>query len=88
VVITTHDLSEASSADFVLLLSGRVTASGTPAEVLTEENLVLAYGPSLLHIEKGRVFVDDPAHQPVPGRHTHRERSIHAETDRSGLHPD
>ena len=32
--------------------------------------------------------VDDPAHQPVPGRHTHRERSIHAETDRSGLHPD
>lgn len=88
VVITTHDLSEASSADFVLLLSGRVVASGTPEEVLTEENLVTAYGPTLLHVEKGRVFLDDPAHLPVPGRHSHRERSIHPETDRSGLHGD
>lgn len=88
VVITTHDLSEARSADFVLLLSGRVVASGTPEGALTEENLVTAYGPSLLHVEKGRVFLDDPAHMPVPGRHAHRERSIHTETDRSGLHGD
>lgn len=88
VVMTTHDLSEARTADHVLLLSGRVVASGAPHEVLTEENLVAAYGPSLLHVEKGKVFVDDPAHAPVAGRHSHRDRSIHTESDPSGLHAD
>lgn len=85
VIMTTHDLSEARSADFVLLLSGRVVAWGEPSQVLTEENLVDAYGPSLLHVEKGRVFLDDPAHTPVAGRHSH-ERSIHTERDRTDLH--
>lgn len=85
VVMTTHDLSEARTADYVMLLSGRVVAQGTPSDVLTEENLVEAYGPSLLHVEKGRVFLDDPAHSPVGGRHAH-ERSIHTESDRSDLH--
>lgn len=88
VVITTHDLSEARSAEHVLLLSGRVVASGPPDEALTDQHLVSAYGPSLLHVEKERVFLDDPAHTPVPGRHAHRERSIHTESDRSGLHVD
>lgn len=88
VIITTHDLSEARSADFVLLLAGRVVASGTPADVLSEQNLVAAYGPSLLHVERGRVFLDDPAHSPVGGRHQHRDRSIHTESDRSQLHAD
>jgi len=88
VIITTHDLSEAGSADFVLLLSGRVLAWGRPEDVLTEDNLVAAYGPSLLHVEKGRVFLDDPAHMPVMGRHAHRERSIHTEADRTGMHGD
>lgn len=86
VVMTTHDLSEAELADFVMLLAGRVVASGPPAEVLTEDNLVAAYGPSLLHVDQGRLFLDDPAHRPVPGRHTHLERSIHTETDPSGTH--
>lgn len=85
VIMTTHDLSEAGLADYVLLLSGRVVASGAPAEVLTEETLVEAYGPSLLHVEKGRVFLDDPAHSPVAGRHAH-ERSIHTESDRADVH--
>lgn len=85
VIMTTHDLSEAGSADYVLLLSGRVIAWGEPGEVLTEENLVEAYGPSLLHVEKGRVFLDDPAHAPVAGRHSH-QRSIHAESDRADVH--
>lgn len=85
VVMTTHDLSEARSADYVVLLSGRVVASGVPAEVLTETNLVEAYGPSLLHVERGRVFLDDPAHAPVGGRHIH-ERSIHTESDRTDVH--
>ena len=85
VIMTTHDLSEARLADYVILLSGRVVASGTPAEVLTEENLVDAYGPTLLHVERGRVFLDDPAHSPVERRHSH-ERSIHSESDRIDLH--
>lgn len=85
VVMTTHDLSEARSADHVVLLSGRVVASGPPAEVLTEPILVEAYGPSLLHVERGKVFLDDPAHAPVGSRHSH-ERSIHTESDPTDLH--
>jgi len=85
VVMTTHDLSEARSADYVILLSGRVVASGAPADVLSERHLVEAYGPSLLHVEAGRVFLDDPAHSPAQRRHSH-ERSIHAESDRTDLH--
>ena len=85
VIMTTHDLSEARTADHALLLSGRAVASGPPAEVLTAENLAEAYGPSLLHVDQGQIFIDDPAHQPVPGRHLHRERIIHPETD-SGDH--
>lgn len=88
VVITTHDLSEAKVADHVLLLSGRVVASGTPAEVLTTEHLTTAYGPSLLHVDEGRIFVDDPAHIPVAGRHIHRERTIHTEPSQTDLHGD
>lgn len=85
VVMTTHDLSEARTADYVVLLAGRVVTWGSPSEVLTEENLVKAYGPALLHVEQGRVFLDDPAHSPAGGRHAH-ERSIHTETDRTDLH--
>lgn len=88
VVITTHDLSEARQSDYTLLLAGRVVASGTPDQVLTSENLLAAYGPALLHAEKGRLFVDDPAHSPVSGRHAHRERSIHTEPDPTGTHGD
>jgi len=79
VIMSTHDLSEARIADHALLLSGRAVASGPPAEVLTAENLADAYGPSLLHVDEGQIFIDDPAHQPVPGRHVHRERIIHPE---------
>lgn len=88
VAMTTHDLTEARVADFVLLLSGRVVAAGTPAEVLTTENLTEAYGPSLLHVEEGQVFLDDPAHQAVDNRHVHRDRSIHTEQSPTELHRD
>ncbi len=74
VVITTHDLGEARVADHVLLLAGRVVASGPPSEVLTAHNLTAAYGPNLLHLEADAVFLDDPAHLPVPGRHVHRDQ--------------
>ncbi len=75
IIMTTHDLAEAQVANHVLLLSGRVTAWGAPDEVLSVENLTAAYGPNLLHVEDTKMFIDDPAHRPVPGRHVHRERS-------------
>ncbi len=86
VVMTTHDLSEARVADHVLLVSGRVIAAGAPSEVLTAENLGRAYGDALMHLGGGDLFVDDPAHKPVPGRHIHREKTIHTETSPTDLH--
>lgn len=88
VILTTHDLSEAGIADHVLLLSGRVVAHGAPDVVLTAEHLMEAYGPSLLHVEEGRIFLDDPAHLPVPGRHIHRDRTIHTEPSPGDRHGD
>lgn len=88
VILTTHDLSEAQVADWVVLLSGRIVAAGRPDKVLTAENLREAYGPSLLHVDEGRIFLDDAAHAPVDGRHVHRERSIHTETSQSNAHPE
>lgn len=87
VVLTTHDLPEAQVADYVILLSGRVVASGPPDEVLTPANLSEAYGPTLLHATEDRVFLDDAAHLPVGQRHIHRDRSIHTETSPSEKHP-
>ncbi|MGC2241128.1 MAG: metal ABC transporter ATP-binding protein [Acidimicrobiia bacterium] len=74
ILISTHDLAEAQVADNVLLLSGRVVASGSPGEVLTVENLTEAYGSNLLHMESEGLLIDDAAHRPVPGRHVHRDR--------------
>lgn len=79
IIISTHDLSEARVADHVVLMSGRVVANGTPEEVLTAPLLAEAYGQSLLHVEEGAVFLDDPAHLPVAGRHIHHERTISPE---------
>lgn len=87
VVMTTHDLSEAQFAGHVLLLAGRVVASGPPEAVLTSDHLVEAYGPSLLHVDDGgTVFLDDPAHTHLPGRHAHRERTIHTEASPIDVH--
>lgn len=88
VIMATHDLSEARVADHALLLSGRIVASGSPEEVLTTEHLAAAYGTALLHVDEGRVFIDDPAHRPVPGRHAHRDRTIHTEPSPTELHGD
>jgi ABC-type Mn2+/Zn2+ transport system ATPase subunit len=87
VILTTHDLSEAQFADHVLLLAGRVVASGVPDDVLTADNLVAAYGPALLHVdEAGTMFVDDPHHTHLPGRHAHRDRIIHTEASPEDRH--
>lgn len=69
VVLTTHDLSEAGHADNVILMGGRVIAEGLPGDVLVGDNLAEAYGPGLLHMEAGQMFIDDPAHLKIPGRH-------------------
>lgn len=73
VIVTTHDLSEARDADHVILLAGRVVASGPPADVLTDEHLAEAYGPGLLHGDHGLPMIDDPAHVTREG-HRHRHR--------------
>ena len=86
VVVTTHDLAEARAADHVVLLAGRVVAWGPPEETLTREHLTEAYGPSLLHAEGVEVLIDDPAHRPVPGRHVHQDRVIHAEGPGADVH--
>lgn len=66
VVLTTHDLEEARVADHVLLMNGRVVASGPPSKVLTLTNLEAAYGLGALH-GFTTAFVDDPAHPRDPG---------------------
>ncbi len=72
VVLTTHDLGEAAAADHVVLLSGRVIASGPPATVLTPEHLNQAYGTGHRH-EQPDVFFDDPAHATAE-RHIHKRQ--------------
>lgn len=62
VVLTTHDLNEARVADHVILVSGRVVASGPPEGVCTRKNLEIAFGLGSLHGREG--FLDDPAHDP------------------------
>jgi manganese transport system ATP-binding protein len=61
VVFSTHDLAEASTADRIVLLAGRVVAAGTPSEVLTEEHLVEAYRGRLVDVAGVRL-IDDPHH--------------------------
>jgi ABC-type Mn2+/Zn2+ transport system ATPase subunit len=47
VVTATHDIADAARADHVVLLAGRPVASGPPAEVLTAERLLAAFGIAL-----------------------------------------
>ncbi len=86
IVLTTHDLTSAQVVDHVVLMSGRVVASGAPDEVLTEEHLRAAYGPSLIHVEGTRLFLDDPIHRSTDPRHDHQDRSIHLEVSPTGQH--
>jgi manganese transport system ATP-binding protein len=62
VVLSTHDLAEASRADQLVLLAGRVVATGTAAEVLTEANLTAAYGGRMVRLPGGAVMLDDASH--------------------------
>jgi manganese transport system ATP-binding protein len=49
VVMSTHDIDDAETADHVLLLAGRIVASGPPAAVLTPDNLRASFGGTGLH---------------------------------------
>lgn len=87
VVLTTHDLTSAAAADHVLLLTGSGIISGPPDEVLTSDHLRDAYDTTLMHLgDDDTPIIDDPAHLAVPGRHLHRERTIHIEASESDLH--
>ena len=87
IVMTTHSLAEAQSADHVILLSGRVVAQGPPAEVLTVANLTEAYGSSILKVGGEQLFFDDPHHSHKSDQHTHRDMTIHPESNPTTLHP-
>jgi ABC-type Mn2+/Zn2+ transport system ATPase subunit len=65
VVASTHSLTEASGADHLILLAGRVVAQGPPADVLTEQHLTDAYGEMVVKLGEGLAIVDDtPHHHP------------------------
>ncbi len=62
VVVSTHDLGDASAADHLLLLAGRIVAAGAPADVLTDAHLADAYGAHLLRVGERTLILDDHAH--------------------------
>lgn len=73
VVVSTHDLAGASSADHLVLLAGRIVASGSSDVVLTEEHLTAAYGGRLVRLASGRVLVDDGSHHHHEDGHQHHD---------------
>jgi ABC-type Mn2+/Zn2+ transport system ATPase subunit len=62
VVVSTHDLAEAQTADHVVLLAGRVVAAGAPRAALTAATLAEAYGSRLVRLPGGALLLDDGAH--------------------------
>jgi ABC-type Mn2+/Zn2+ transport system ATPase subunit len=62
VMVSTHDLGDAARADHLLLLSGRVVASGPPDAVLTDQHLADAYGGRLLRLDGRTLLLDDHPH--------------------------
>jgi ABC-type Mn2+/Zn2+ transport system ATPase subunit len=58
-IVSTHDLNLAASRfERVLLLNHRVIAYGAPAQVLTTENLLRAFGAQAMLVD-GQVIVDE-----------------------------
>lgn len=59
-IISTHDLNLAATQfDAVLLLNKKLVAYGDAGEVLRQENLLKAFGSSLLVMETGTMLVDE-----------------------------
>ena len=75
IVITTHNLSDASRADQVLLLNNCPCCLGSPVEVLTEANLRIAFGDD--SVGGGtKIFLDDPHHSHTSPHNEERIRSF------------
>jgi ABC-type Mn2+/Zn2+ transport system ATPase subunit len=53
VVVATHDIGDALVADQAILLAGRVVAAGAPADVLSAERLMAAFGIALRAVPHG-----------------------------------
>jgi ABC-type Mn2+/Zn2+ transport system ATPase subunit len=66
VVMCTHDISDALTAERALLLAGRVVADGPPGEVLTREALTETFGLLIAELPGGGDLAMDPVH-----RHDH-----------------
>jgi ABC-type Mn2+/Zn2+ transport system ATPase subunit len=66
VVMCTHDISDALTAERALLLAGRVVADGPPGEVLTREALMETFGLVIAELPGGGDLAMDPVH-----RHDH-----------------
>lgn len=73
VVMSTHHIDEARRCDRMLLLNTTLVADGTPAAVLTEENLRAAFGERLVSMVPTQVdraptlaVVDDHGHNHKP----------------------
>ena len=66
VVVCTHDIADALSAERALLLARRVVAYGLPSETLTRERLMETFGLVLAELPSGQELAMDPVH-----RHEH-----------------
>lgn len=60
VVVATHDIAEAARADQVVMLAGRVVAAGRPAEVLSTDHLLDAFGVGLQRLGVDLIATEDP----------------------------
>ncbi|MEM9201936.1 MAG: zinc ABC transporter ATP-binding protein AztA [Actinomycetota bacterium] len=61
VIVTTHDLDDARLCDRVLLVNRHRVAFGAPDDVLTEANLLHAFGGRFIQVGD-RLILDDPYH--------------------------
>jgi ABC-type Mn2+/Zn2+ transport system ATPase subunit len=88
IIVATHDLEEAAESDFVVLVAGRVVASGRPDDVLTPEHLRTAYAGRVLDLGGRTIALDDSLHHEhadltdldphhVEFRHTEAEHHDH-----------
>ena len=68
VVIATHDIGEALECDQAVLLAGRVVAAGRPADVLTAEHLMAAFGIALRAVQ--HAGHDDLVASHIPHAHS------------------
>lgn len=62
VVMTTHSMADAREADLVLLLDTSPVGFGPPDQVLTEPNLVRAFGDRVMHVGDDIVVDDHHVH--------------------------